>query len=291
MVTTPTLPPIPSTIANLPLAITPLAGTEFTVITQNGVTSRVSVNGFGVTGPTGPTGPAGPPGPQGTQGSPGSGNINAGVTNNLAFYASNGTGLSPLTLGTNLSIVGTTINATGGSGLVLLGHVTASNSATVDLLSLMSSTYDQYLIILENVFPITATANLVMRVSLDNSTFSSASNYGWVESSTNIASITTTTTHVANDTSFQIFPNQAAYGAGSNAGISGEILLFNANDPISHIPATFKSVGTDNTSGSVTVLQGGMAWNSNGPILAVRFLMSSGNINQGTFYMYGLAKS
>ena len=49
-------------------------------------------------------------------GGSGSGTVNAGTAGTLGFYATNGTAISPLTLGTNLSITGTTLNASGGSG-------------------------------------------------------------------------------------------------------------------------------------------------------------------------------
>lgn len=46
----------------------------------------------------------------------GSGTVNSGTAGTLAFYALSGTALSSLTLGTNLSITGTTLNAAGGGG-------------------------------------------------------------------------------------------------------------------------------------------------------------------------------
>lgn len=99
---TPTLPPTPSTIANLPLATTPLAGNEYVPISQNGVTKRVASNGFSVVGPTGPAGPTGATGATGPQGpAGGAANINSGTINQLAYYAATGNTLSGLPTGNN----------------------------------------------------------------------------------------------------------------------------------------------------------------------------------------------
>lgn len=112
--TTPTLPPLPSTIANLPQGTSPLSGNESVPISQNGVTVRVASNQFSVVGPTGATGATGATGPQGQQGATGAqgipgtmgpvgatgptgptgpqgpaggaANINTGTTGQLAYY-------------------------------------------------------------------------------------------------------------------------------------------------------------------------------------------------------------
>lgn len=124
---TPTLPPRPSTIANLPLATTPLAGNEFAVISQNGVTCRVAANGFSVVGPTGPQGPVGATGPTGPQGpSGGVANINTGTTGQLGYYASNGQTISPATVGSGLTLSAGILSATGG-GTVTTVSVTSAN--------------------------------------------------------------------------------------------------------------------------------------------------------------------
>jgi len=49
-------------------------------------------------------------------GGSGSGTVNTGTAGTLGYYAASGTTLSPLTLGSNLSISGTTLNAGGGGG-------------------------------------------------------------------------------------------------------------------------------------------------------------------------------
>lgn len=84
----------------------------------------------------------------------GSGTVNAGTTNTLAFYAGNGTAVSPLTLGTNLSITGTTLNAAGVGGGTDASTLVKVNSGggTVNTLTFNST-------ITEAVYDVTLTAN------------------------------------------------------------------------------------------------------------------------------------
>jgi len=123
----PTTPPVPTTIAGLPAGTTPLGGAEMVPVSQNGVTVRIAANQFNVVGPTGPAGAAGPTGPTGPAGPPGSGSIAPGSTGQIGYYASNGSGLSPATLGTGLNIAGSTITAPAQN---LTGDVTSVGLAT-----------------------------------------------------------------------------------------------------------------------------------------------------------------
>ena len=108
----PTTPPVPTTIAGLPAGTTPLGGAEMVPVSQNGVTVRIAANQFNVVGPTGPAGAAGPTGPTGPAGPPGSGSIAPGSAGQIGYYASNGSGLSPATIGSGLSLSAGTLTAT-----------------------------------------------------------------------------------------------------------------------------------------------------------------------------------
>ena len=55
----------------------------------------------------------------------GGGTVNSATAGQLAYYAGTGTAVSGLTLGTNLSITGSTLNATGGSGSAMVVLLTA----------------------------------------------------------------------------------------------------------------------------------------------------------------------
>ena len=136
-----TLAPIPSTIANLPAATTPLSGTELVPISQGGVTKSVASAGFSVVGPTGPqgaTGATGATGPQGPAG--GAANISNGTTNQLAVYTSttqlggtnaipNGTTATTQSPGDNSTKVATTayVNAAGGGTVTTTGSPSSGN--------------------------------------------------------------------------------------------------------------------------------------------------------------------
>lgn len=119
--TTPTLPPTPSTIANLPLATTPLSGNEFVPISQNGVTKAVAANGFSVVGPQGPAGPAGV----------GNGAVNSGTIHDLAYYAATGTTVSGLATA-NSGILVTSASGVPSIATSIPNGVTATTQSALD---------------------------------------------------------------------------------------------------------------------------------------------------------------
>lgn len=130
--TTPTLPPTPSTIANLPLASTPLVGNEFVPISQGGVTKAVAASGFTITGPTGATGPTGPQGPTGATGPAGGvANINAGLINQLAYYAAAGQTLSGLATA-NSGLLITSAGGVPSIGTAIPNGVTATTQSALN---------------------------------------------------------------------------------------------------------------------------------------------------------------
>ena len=60
----------------------------------------------------------------------GSGTVNSGTTNQIGYYATSGTALSPLSLGTNLSITSGTLNAAGGGGSSTITETSETASFT-----------------------------------------------------------------------------------------------------------------------------------------------------------------
>ena len=137
-----------------------------------------------------------------------------------------------------------------------LGTATASSSATVDLTSLLSSTYDDYMIILDGVL-LSNTANIAMRCSPDNSTFDAGSNYYscYDGSASN---------NTAAGSSAKLTPSMTP-----NPGrdVSGQLLLYNVNSSALYKHYTGMLVYLDNTSSTVYNISIGGLWHNSSNIL------------------------
>lgn len=173
---------------------------------------------------------------------------------------------------------------------IKLGSTTVSSpTASVDFTGL-SSTYREYVIVLENVVPATDTADLLMRVSTDNgSTFKSgASDYHWAVQVASSAGTSgagsdadnswtiTDTGGVGNDTS--VGSREAAWGrvhitahasASTRCRMNCQVSCLNSTDNMRACTASGVTDGDLNVD-------------------ALRILFSPGNIASGVFVLYGV---
>ena len=186
--------------------------------------------------------------------------------------------------GTQFQIKGLSEGPYTSGALVFLGSKTASASSVIDLTSMLSSTYDDYMIVIDGVTSSTNNAQLELRVSTNNgSTFDTGSNYHY-------NNFVVTTSLTSDSTGGSVSFIYCSYGlpttsAAANA-LSGKVYLHNAND----------TNGAQSLTGQLVHSQGNGYdvhgnWGGTGPVNALRFLMSSGNIATGTFKVYGIAKS
>jgi hypothetical protein len=175
------------------------------------------------------------------------------------------------------------------SGLTLLSTVTASNSATVDLETTFSSTYDSYIIVFSNVAPSADTVSLRVLLKINGTYQTSGYNFHAARPDN------TSGTYSAQGASAQsmiaitggIAMNSRATTSGSTADMHLRI-----NAPAS--TATIKSISWNGSMAGATncVLFGsGQFVTSFEALTGVRFFYSSGNILTGTFRLYGLANS
>jgi hypothetical protein len=176
----------------------------------------------------------------------------------------------------------------GGGALVLLESHTASNSATLDFTAWYSSAYDVYLIVWENLLPVTNAQTPYLRCSTNGgSTYDAAANYqcstfyfyyggsGAANGPTSAIGLNTGNTE-----------NTAA-----NGGANGWLRLINPGS--SSIKKMFRgeTVNADSTQSGAAVgglLQG--RYNVTTAVNAFRILFPTGNIASGIGYVYGLAK-
>jgi hypothetical protein len=177
--------------------------------------------------------------------------------------------------------------ATPASGLTLLSTVTASNSATVDIETTFSSTYDAYFLFVVGLVPATNASSL--QCLLKVGTYISTNVYQY--HSTALLANSASYAANANDNAslIQIITN---VNSDSERGVCMQMNLYNAASTSTR--KFINWIGSDENSSGVGRSFSGAGRVAAAPLAAltgVRFSMSSGNITSGSFRLYGLANS
>jgi hypothetical protein len=185
---------------------------------------------------------------------------------------------------------------TGGGGLVLLSTQTASASANISFTTGIDSAYDEYVFKFINIHP-SANADFKFQVSTDGGSTYATTVTSTVfdayqdEAGTATALEYRTGADLAQDSAFQPL---SAYQLGSedDSCLSGSMTLFNPSSTtyVKHFIANTQIV---NGTGSVYTINSFVAgyFNTTSAVNAIRFQMTSGNIDDGIIKMYGVAKS
>ena len=178
----------------------------------------------------------------------------------------------------------------GGVGaLVLLEQHTASSSATLDFTTAISSTYDDYLIEVLNVLPVTNTVDLVMEVSTDGgSTWDTTSgHYSWEAMRSNTSGSSSSGSTSASGITVSANTTDHVQNDANNGGVHGSFRLIAPGSAI--YKYLFGNVSLYYGSAWVTAFIGGR-YLQTAAVNALRFLFSSGDIASGTIRVYGVAK-
>ena len=178
-----------------------------------------------------------------------------------------------------------------GDGITLISSQTASASASISFTTGIDSTYKAYKFVFSNIHP--ATDNVLFQFNLSTD---GGSNYNVVkttaffrayhlENDGNAGLGYDGTRDLAQSTSFQ----QIAYdvGNGSDESTAGGLTLFNPSSTtyVKHFISRSNQYHQNNEAEDVFVAGYG---NTTSAVNAIRFQMSSGNIDAGTIYMYGI---
>jgi hypothetical protein len=177
---------------------------------------------------------------------------------------------------------------TGSGAWTLLQTQTASNSANITFTSTyITSTYNKYALVMNNVVPATNGVSMSMTVSVDNGSNYLATGYKAV---INVFSEAATANAVSSTTLIPltiITGNTLANTAG--IGLMGTLYMLNwtsgSSFPEIHGNCSYLESSAANT---LTGLWGGRAPTTN-VINNIKIVMSSGNISTGTFSLYGIS--
>lgn len=181
------------------------------------------------------------------------------------------------------------------SGLTWIASVTAASSATIDFSKVLSATYDNYLIVIENYVPATNNTVLQLRVGTGGTPTYQTSSYVGVGNNVTYGTGAYTSNPVvlASGTgAMDLNENQSgalmSNGSSTSAGM-GTINITNVNNASNYKTMTglISYLGNGSTgSGLLSNVVTGQ-WQSAIVINSLRFLSSSGNISTGVFKLYG----
>jgi len=175
--------------------------------------------------------------------------------------------------------------AASSGALTLLSTVTASNSATVDIETTFSSTYDAYIIVVSGMTPSTSGANLLSRFKVAGSYVTAATYDNHID--------TSSVADGANAYSSSINTSELRIASGLE-NVSTDSFDFTLHIHTPSSTAFYKKIywlGASNSGVDLRRHDGiGMLENA-GAVTGVRFLASSGNIATGKFRLYGISNS
>jgi hypothetical protein len=220
------------------------------------------------------------------------------IGNIISFSA---TGEPTLISGGSDGQVLTSVGATGApafetlsvnTGLTLISTITASNDATLDFDDIFSSTYDNYLVVGQDVLFQTDQQFLSIRTATGGSTYdANASDYGWA---------------VRHNQSTNVVDYDAADGAMDMNGDGADVNRFGNHTTESicftvHVFNPLGTVGYKNfkweisyptyNSGTIMNLDGAGQRIDIAAIASMQFVPSSGNIVSGIIRVYGITDS
>ena len=190
--------------------------------------------------------------------------------------------------------------SSGGGAIKFIKKLTASSSSTLSFVDgsasvVLDSTYKKYMFIFNNIHPASADANLQVNFSID-----AGSNYNVTKTTTYFMAIHTEADDfavigyrddydIAQGTGFQILA-RSLEGTDADGNLGGSLQIFNPSSStyVKHFIARINSQETSGAGASEDNNIAGYA-NTTSPVNAIRFQMSSGNIDDGIIKMYGVS--
>ena len=180
-----------------------------------------------------------------------------------------------------------------GSSLVLISEQTASSSANISFTSGIDSTYKEYIIKIINAHPASDDQNLQFNFTSDGTNFNVTKTSTSFGADHNEADSTAQLEYKSGNDLAQSTGEQsigASTGADNDQASSGQLTLFNPSSTtfVKHFMS--RSSQARHSDGAQDFFTAGYC-NTTSAITGIRFKFQSGNIDAGTFKLYGIKDS
>jgi hypothetical protein len=192
---------------------------------------------------------------------------------------------------TNNSVTGITVLPNAEDGITLISSQTASASATISFTTGIDSTYKAYKFVFVNIHPATNNVKFTFNMSTDacsNYTVTKTTTFFIAyhgENDTDSGLGYSTGEDLAQGTGFQSLAQNI--GNGADESVSGSLTIFNPSSTtyVKHFISRFSNYEEDNRM--FDCFSAGYG-NTTSAVNAIQFKMSSGNIDDGKIYLYGI---
>lgn len=175
-------------------------------------------------------------------------------------------------------------------GLVLLSAQTAATDATIDFTSVITATYDVYILEMSNVVMSNDAVDVSIRTSTDNTTFDSgAGNYAHCAVDGIDTGTTITGTNSASETSINSINGSSTVGNDTDETFNGTVTIYHplgTNQTIIQFETSFTNAAT-----AVCWSIGAGRRISAADVDAFQVLPSAGTFASGEFKLYGVVKA
>ena len=191
----------------------------------------------------------------------------------------------------SMSAITSTPSGIGGGSMALISTQTASSSSTISFTSGIDSTYKEYIFKYIGVHPATDGANFQVNFR-DGSTAYDATKTTTVllasnaEDESHAELAYKASNDLAQSTSFQNLAESV--GADNDQCVSGELHLFNPSSTTFVKTFMSQTQNADSGNNTLSFFVSGYC-NTTTAIDGVQFKFSSGNIDSGTFKLYGVS--
>jgi hypothetical protein len=174
--------------------------------------------------------------------------------------------------------------ASQGGSMVLLGSASASSSATIDFTGLPANTYNSYRLYVDCAVPATNAVSLLIRVS-SGGVFQTSGykwqNWRWTTAGQGVTGSASASGIACDANGADNISNSA------NNGGSFVIDFYNPSQSSDIHRCNIQGYYLGSTELGIV----GNGWTGTNTIDGFRFLMTSGNISTGRFYLYGIRNS
>jgi hypothetical protein len=196
------------------------------------------------------------------------------------------TGKGLVEFGDDLKVNGKITSTKTPIGLVLLESLTASNSATLDLTNWYSTDYDSIEIVISELIPVVGTGvGLILEVSTNGGvSWDTAAHYQFSDNWYGVGYADQGYSAFTGNTNFRVWGGST--GDNWIGALNSKITLMGVTSAT--VSGKIDSVAVFNGRGFYNLVYG-IAYNASGPVNALRFVATSGNLSSGTIRIYGYA--